>query len=81
MVAAGASGYLMKTSAPENVINPIRIVNDGGTYFDPTVSRDHSTAAAAPPTAIGELTAGELAVAKLIANGRTNSEIAVLLGP
>jgi len=48
MVAAGASGYLMKTSAPENVINPIRIVNDGGTYFDPTVSRDHSTAAAPP---------------------------------
>ena len=80
MLAAGASGYLMKTGAPENVVNAIRIVRDGGTYFDPTVERRHATAAAAPPASIEELTAGEQAVAKLIANGQTNSEIAVLLG-
>ena len=80
MVAAGASGYLIKTGAPANVINAIRVVNDGGTYFDPTISRRTSTAVAAPPSAIEELTAGELAVAKLIANGQTNSEIALSLG-
>ena len=80
MVAAGASGYVIKTGTPENLINAIRIINDGGTYFDPAVPRHRSTAAAAPPSAIEELTAGELAVAKLIANGQTNSEIAMSLG-
>jgi DNA-binding NarL/FixJ family response regulator len=80
MVAAGASGYVIKTGAPENLINAIRIINDGGTYFDPAVPRHRSTATAAPPSAIEELTAGELAVAKLIANGQTNSEIAMSLG-
>ena len=80
MVAAGASGYLIKTGAPENLINAIRIVNEGGTYFDPAVPRRRSTAAASAPSAIEELTAGELAVAKLIANGQTNSEIGGSLG-
>ena len=80
MVAAGASGYLVKTGAPENVINAIRVVNNGGTYFDSTVPRRNSTAAATPLSAIEELTAGELAVAKLIGNGQTNSEIALSLG-
>ena len=32
MVAAGASGYLLKTSAPENVIEAIRVVNAGDTW-------------------------------------------------
>lgn len=80
MVAAGASGYLLKTGAPENLINAIRTVNDGGFYFDPAVSRRHSTPAAAAPSAIEELTSGELAVAKRVANGQTNSEISVSLG-
>jgi DNA-binding NarL/FixJ family response regulator len=80
MVVAGASGYLTKTGEPENVVNAIRIVNDGGTYFDPAVSSHHATPAAASPMTAEELTAGELAVAKLVANGRTNSEIAVSLG-
>jgi DNA-binding NarL/FixJ family response regulator len=39
MVAVGASGYLVKTGSPENVINAIRIVGNGGTYLDPAVPR------------------------------------------
>jgi DNA-binding NarL/FixJ family response regulator len=80
MVAAGASGFIVKTSAPENLINAIRIVNDGGTYFDLAVPRRRSTAPASAPSTIEELTAEERAVAKLIAKGQTNSEIAVSLG-
>jgi hypothetical protein len=33
---------------PENLINAIRIINDGDTYFDQAVPRRH-TKAAAPP--------------------------------
>jgi DNA-binding NarL/FixJ family response regulator len=80
MVAAGASGYIVKSSAPENLIKAIRIVNDGGTYFDLAVPRRRSTEATSAPSIIEELSAEELAVAKLIAKGQTNSEIAVSLG-
>lgn len=80
MIAAGASGYIVKTSASEDLIKAIRIVNDGGTYFDLAIPRRHSTAAASAPSSIEELTAEELTVAKLIARGQTNSEIAVSLG-
>ena len=80
MIAVGASGYLIKTGAPGNMINAIRIVNDGGTYFDPAVPRDHTHAASPAPSAMEELTSCELALAKLIAKGQTNSEIAASLG-
>jgi DNA-binding NarL/FixJ family response regulator len=79
MVAAGASGYLMKTGSPENVINAIRIVSKGGTYFDPAVPRRHQASVARGTSATEELTARELAVAKLLSNGLTNAEIAVSL--
>jgi two-component system, NarL family, response regulator NreC len=79
MVTAGASGYLMKTGAPENVINAIRIVSKGGTYFDPAVPRRQQASVARSTSATEELTARELAVAKLLSNGLTNAEIAVSL--
>jgi len=79
MVAAGASGYLTKTGATDNLFNAIRIVNGGGTYFDSDVPRRHSASATSVPSAIEKLSVRELAVAKLVANGRTNSEIAAAL--
>ena len=79
MAAVGASGYLVKTGEPENVMNAIRIVSDGGTYFDPAVPRRPAPAARAA-SATEKLTANELAVAKFLANGRTNAEVAVSLG-
>lgn len=80
MVASGASGYVMKTGAPEHVINAIRIVSRGGTYFDPDVPRRHKASAARRASATKELTSREVAVAKLLSNGLTNAEIATSLG-
>jgi DNA-binding NarL/FixJ family response regulator len=80
MIAAGASGYVIKTGTPENLVKAIRIVNEGGTYFDPAVSRHHTRATATSSKTTEKLTSGELAVVKLTANGQTNSEIAVSLG-
>jgi len=79
MAAVGASGFLVKTSEPENVMNAIRIVSDGGTYFDPAIPR-RSAPAVRAASATERLTGDELAVAKFLANGRTNAEIAVSLG-
>ena len=79
MEAVGANGYLVKTGEPENVMNAIRIVSAGGTYFDPVIPRPRTRAARAA-RGTERLTASELAVAKFLANGRTNAEIAVSLG-
>ena len=74
MVAAGASGYLLKTGEPANLASAIRIVNKGGTYFDSAIPRRAAAVAHKPSTQ--KLTTNELAVARMLANGQNNAEIA-----
>jgi len=77
MVTVGAKGYVLKTSPPEKMIEAIRVVSGGGTYFDPAIPRSGAKAAPQPEqSSPGDLTGKELAVAKLVAQGQTNAEIA-----
>lgn len=76
MVAAGASGYVLKTSAPDNLVSAIHTVAAGRTYFDPAVPR-RSAVIAKQTGNPQDLSAEELAVAKRLANGQTNNEIAI----
>ena len=78
MIAAGARGYVSKTSDPTNVTKAIRAIAAGETYFDQSVTRRFSTAAQDRAIA-EELSADQLAVMKRVANGRTNAEIAAEL--
>ncbi len=78
MVAVGASGYLLKTSRPENVIEAVREVAAGGTYFDAAIP----TRSAAKPKrrlVTGDLRPDELAVAKRVAAGQTSAEVSTAL--
>jgi DNA-binding NarL/FixJ family response regulator len=75
MVAAGASGYVLKTGASMNVAKAIRTVAAGGNYFDKTVPCRSSSTSQDEPI-VEELSAEELAVIKRLADGRTNVEIA-----
>jgi DNA-binding NarL/FixJ family response regulator len=75
MVAAGASGYVLKAGEPANVVKAIRAVAAGGTYFDKAVPRRSSAGMQNRPL-LGQLTADEMAVMKLLADGQTNAEIA-----
>ena len=75
MIAAGAKGYVSKTGAPDTVGNAIRAVAAGRTYFDENVPR-RSSAATQNQQGIEELSADELTVAKRLADGYTNAEIA-----
>jgi len=75
MIEVGASGYVLKTGAPSEIVKAIRAVAQGGTYFAASIPR-RSPATAPERVAIGELSTDELAVAKLLANGRSNTEIA-----
>lgn len=80
LLEAGAKGYVLKRSAADELVRAVRIVATGGTYLDPFLAetvaeamRGHWADNAA------RLSAREEEVARLIAMGFTNKEIAAQL--
>jgi DNA-binding NarL/FixJ family response regulator len=78
---AGASGFLLKDAPEEQLVAGIRIVAAGGSLFAPAVTRRlierfAATSSRKPPPALGDLTARELDVLRLVARGLSNAEIA-----
>jgi len=78
MVAVGASGYLLKTSRPENVIEAVRAVAAGDTYFDAAIPT-RSAAKTKRRLVARDLRPEELAVAKRVAEGQTSAEVSTAL--
>ena len=75
MLAAGASGYILKNSPLKNVLNAIRSVAKGDTYFD----GDINVAALNQDADVaekGKLTKRQKEILQLIADGKTSREIA-----
>lgn len=82
VMAAGASGYVLKRAASEELIHAIVTVAAGKTYLDPTLSA--KVVAKMSETTPAEswkcqLSNREAAVVRLIAEGHTNKEIALRL--
>ena len=80
MLDSGASGYLIKRVAFEELVRAIRVVAGGGTYLDPNLSDlvigDLLRASPESPGAERELTNREFEVAQLLTRGYINREIA-----
>jgi len=84
---AGASGFLLKDVPPEQLVAGIRAVANGDALLAPAVTRRvieefvrrPPSSAQTLPASLGELTARELEVLKLIARGHSNAEIATEL--
>lgn len=78
-IKAGALGYLLKDSEPQELVQAIHQVHRGESSLHPTIARkllqELSRPAQHPPTP-DPLTERELAVLKLIAHGLSNQEIA-----
>jgi DNA-binding NarL/FixJ family response regulator len=82
-LVAGASGFLLKDVAPEQLLAAIRIIAEGNSLLSPSVTRrliecfvrDHPRTPR-PPPGFDDLTPRELEILQLVARGLSNAEIA-----
>jgi len=80
MLKAGAKGYLLKDSVERDLLEAVRTLARGGEYISPAVQ----SALTSPfriegSTPLDQLTSREREVLQLIAEGKTNKEVAVVL--
>jgi DNA-binding NarL/FixJ family response regulator len=76
---AGARGYVLKGALRERLVRAVRAAADGEAVFGPAIARriaDYFARAARPAAAFPQLTDRERAVLALVAQHRTNPEIA-----
>ena len=77
-IKAGASGYLTKDSAPEELVDAIRTVVAGRRYLTPSVAERLASAVEgdAPEAPHEMLSDREFHVLRMLAAGKTNGEVA-----
>jgi DNA-binding NarL/FixJ family response regulator len=82
MLKAGARGYLLKDSGEQDLLNAVRVLAKGGEYISPAVQpalMSPTSGKFGGTTPLDQLTSREREVLQLIAEGKTNKEIATLL--
>ena len=79
---AGACGFLLKTSAPEDLVHAVRVVARGDALVEPTITRrllaeflERPPPTAALPERVAALSERELDVLRLLARGGSKAEI------
>jgi NarL family two-component system response regulator LiaR len=78
-IQAGALGYLLKDSSPQELVRAIQLVFRGESSLDPSVARKVLAELSTPsqkPLTPDPLTARELDILRLVAQGQSNKEIA-----
>jgi len=81
-VRAGARGYLLKGAPREDIFRAIRVVNEGGSLLEPVVATKlmqqvvEAGKSDRDPGLVEPLTPREEEVLQLLAQGKTNKEIA-----
>ena len=81
---AGARGYVLKGAPPSEILKVLRAVAGGEAYFGPEIARRlmdffSPSKPTSPTEAFPELTAREMEILDLIAQGHTNAKIAARL--
>lgn len=84
MMEAGARGYVLKRSSPQDLVRAVRIVARGGRYIDPAVAHtlngSRPDSPHPPDLPLDRLTPREAEILRLLAAGKTTTEIAAALG-
>jgi len=85
VIEAGASGYLLKDCASEELVRAVRAVMDEQIYLSPAIARvvveDYrDKRQASQGSAFSQLTAREREIAQLLAEGHSTKQIAARLG-
>jgi DNA-binding NarL/FixJ family response regulator len=78
---AGANGFILKDSAPEELVRAVRVVAAGEALLSPSVTRRVVSmfarqVAAGPVEGLDQLTERERELVAWVATGRSNDEIA-----
>jgi DNA-binding NarL/FixJ family response regulator len=82
---AGASGFMLKNAAPEDLVRAVRVVATGDALLDPAITRrvieDYAQRAAPRKdhARLARLTEREREVLRLLATGKSNAELAAHL--
>jgi len=80
---SGASGYLLKDTKKQDLIRAVKLIASGKTFLSPEVSRhvidNYVQSVGTPKSLIEQITPRQREILKLIAEGRTNKEMAQLL--
>ena len=77
---AGATGYLSKNVAPDELLAAVRRVVAGGRYVENEIAQAMAVQVAGPGQPLDRLTARDLEMMRLLADGRSLAEIAEALG-
>ena len=75
-IEAGARGYLLKNAMDLELVAAVKELGRGGRVLDPRLAMDTGKDEASTPM----LSARELEVLQLIVNGKSNKDIALILG-
>jgi DNA-binding NarL/FixJ family response regulator len=77
---AGARGYLLKNAMDLELVDAVRRIAAGEQVLDPRLGRLDGASSGRPGEPATSLTTRELEVLQLIVHGKSNKEIAVVLG-
>jgi DNA-binding NarL/FixJ family response regulator len=85
-IRSGVRAFVSKQASESDLLDALRIVAKGGSYLSPQVSdrllqriQEGDLEAMPAPSALDELSSRELQVLRLVADGKTSKEIAIIL--